>query len=206
EHEYAVMRIALSRGKSAVDGLICQCFRQAWHEIGRQQRKVARHNQNRVKHGGKTRNSSGDAGQWTLYAVAGLVLEDRQAKRLILLDVLIGTNGHVVRVRPQGLHDMGDHGPAAEGKQAFISIAHATPLAASQNERPNMTWAGAPALGGLLVALFGLHPDFRAIGEALLLPERRLGLEVIHDEDVSLVGILPMRTGRLHNDDIFTNV
>src|SRR5690606_5378097 len=163
-------------------------------------------NQNRVKHGGKTRNSSGDAGQWTLYAVAGLVLEDRQAKRLILLDVLIGTNGHVVRVRPQGLHDMGDHGPAAEGKQAFISIAHAPPLAASQNERPNMTWAGAPALGGLLVALFGLHPDFRAIGEALLLPERRLGLEVIHDEDVSLVGILPMRAGRLHNDDIFTNV
>src|SRR5690606_28509352 len=42
--------------------------------------------------------------------------------------------------------------------------------------------------------------------KALLLPERRLRLEVVHDEGVGLVGVAAMCAGGLHHHDVFAHI
>src|SRR5690606_18688654 len=103
--------------------------------------------------------------------------------------------------------------PAPEGLQAFVAVPHAAAFAASQYQgadtpgratlaglrggafRPFARLRHRPALRSLLIAGFGLDPQFTAIGKAFLLPERRLSFEVIHNENIGLERIFAMRAG-----------
>ena len=104
-----------------------------------------------------------------------------------------------------------------QGLQAFVAVAHAAAFAAGQNQGTDTARGGIlrgfsaafalpPALRGLLVAVLGLDPVFKTVGEAFLLPERRLGLEVVHDEDIGFVGVFAVCAIRIYKDDIFADI
>src|SRR5690606_24254391 len=58
-----------------------------------------------------------------------------------------------------------------------------------------------PALGGGVVGLAGIDPA-RALGRFLALPERRAGLEEVHDELAGGEGLAAMRAGHCHEHDL----
>src|SRR5690606_27317596 len=58
-----------------------------------------------------------------------------------------------------------------------------------------------PALGGRIVGVARIDPA-RAFGGFLALPERRAGLEEVHDELAGGKGVTAVRTGNTHEHDL----
>src|SRR5581483_289294 len=98
---------------------------------------------------------------------------------------------HIVRTGARAAH-------RADGRGWLLFL---YPLLRGRLQRHVRSVVLLPALSGEIVAVARLDPTI-ALAGALLLPERRLGLQVVHDELARAEGLAAVRTGHHNQHDL----